>query len=531
MGVLVLLPMLTFGRVLSHGFVNWDDQSQLYQNPDFNPPAFAKIAQYWTRSHMDLYLPVTYTLWGGIASFARLDAPDASGATLDARYFHAANLLAHVASTLLVYAILLTLGFPKLPSALGSAVFAVHPLVVEPVAWASALYTVLSGTLVLASVCLYLRWARAQQSGSPRSSLLLLATFIFVVAMLTKPSAVVAPGIAFVLDWLILRRPLREIVKPLGVWILLAAPFALVVNRTQGAAFVPDTPLHLRPLVAADTVAFALGKFVAPVQLAVDYGRSPMWLLASPQRFWTWMAPAALLAIAWIVRKRAPWALASLLLVVAGMAPFLGLVKFDFQYDSTVADRYYYLSLLGVALAIAQIASQCPGRVVLPVGVGLVLPLAILSYRQAGMWKDSRTLFGATLAINPGSLVANNVLGYLDSREGNIDGAIDHYRAALRTWPTDAGANFNLGNALLSRGQLDEAIERYQVVIATSKTGVEANVYNNFAIALAKKGQLAEAEKQFIAALECDPSFAPAQAGLQRVRELQHSAAPPITQP
>src|SRR5437868_1608998 len=103
--LLVLLCLAVFGRALGNGFLNWDDQGQLYENPDFNPPSLAKLAGYWRGPHMNLYLPLTYTAWGAIARLAY--DPRAPGPIkLRASFFHAANLLAHLAATLLVYAIL-----------------------------------------------------------------------------------------------------------------------------------------------------------------------------------------------------------------------------------------------------------------------------------------------------------------------------------------------------------------------------------------------------------------------------------------
>src|SRR5205814_7984182 len=121
--LLVLLCLAVFGRALGNGFVNWDDQGQLYENPDFNPPTFAKLARYWRGPHMNLYLPVTYTAWAGIARVAY--DPQARGQIkLRARLFHAANHLAHIAATLLVFAIARQFGNDT-AAALGAAIVAV----------------------------------------------------------------------------------------------------------------------------------------------------------------------------------------------------------------------------------------------------------------------------------------------------------------------------------------------------------------------------------------------------------------------
>jgi tetratricopeptide (TPR) repeat protein len=526
--VLVLLPIVTFGQVLSHGFVNYDDQRQLYENPDFNPPTLASVVQYWRRAHMDLYMPVTYTVWGALASVARRDTPDESGATLRAGWFHAANLASHIGSTLLVFSILRVLGLKPAPAAIGAAVFSVHPLMVEPVAWASALYTVLSGTLSLAAIRLYLEWAiRRREGQADAGKWLVLAAVVFLLAMGTKPSAVVVPVIAGVLDLLLLRRPIRQVASPVVLGLLLALPIALVVNRTQAAGFVPNVPLQARPLVAADTIAFAMGKIIAPIKLAVDYGRSPMWLMRSPQRYWTWLVPAALLAGAWLFRRRAPWGPAALLVFIAGAGPYLGLIKFDFQYHSTPADRYLYTALLGLAIAAGFIAAMLPRGGLIVAGLIVVL-LAGRSFVHLPVWRDSRSLFDATLEVNPRSIVANNVIGYLDTAAGDLDSAMAHYRASLHTWPADAGANYNLANALLARGEVDEAIAHYRVAAEASPR--DALVHNNLAAALARAGRYREAVVAYEQALRINPNLEMARRGRERARQLAREAATrPVT--
>jgi Tfp pilus assembly protein PilF len=373
--------------------------------------------------------------------------------------------------------------------------------------------------------------------------MLILAAVAFVLAMLAKPGAAVAPVIAGILDWLIMRRPLRRVWPAVLVGALLALPLAVIVNRTQHAAFVPDVPLHLRPVVAADTIAFALAKIAWPFRLAVDYGRSPTWLMNSPQRAFTWIVVALLLAMTlWMWRRRrdaSPWAMASLLLLAAGMAPYLGMVKFDFQYDSTFADRYAYLGMFGVALAVAFALSARPTRGAYAAVACAIVIFAIRSVVQAGVWRDTRSLMGATLATNPHSYVAHNILGFLDARDRNLDDAIAHDRAALRTQPHDAAAHYNLANALFMRssapGELEEAVEHYRAAAASVASGMSpypppaAMVQNNLAAALARLGRLDEAEQAYRAALALDPNLELAQRGLARVRSQKSGQSDPAS--
>jgi Flp pilus assembly protein TadD len=219
------------------------------------------------------------------------------------------------------------------------------------------------------------------------------------------------------------------------------------------------------------------------------------------------------------------------------MGAFLGLVKFDFQYDSTVADRYAYLGMLGVAMAVAFAVQARPSGGVLVSAALVVLVFAARSFAHAGVWSDSRSLFEATLTANPDSYVAHNVLGYLDAREGRLDSAIAHDRAALRTQPNDATAHYNLGNALVARADaagaagatgnhaaLEEAVDHYRraaacAIIATPLSPRNAMIRNNLAATLARLGRFQEAERSYRDALDLDPNLDIARRGLERVRK------------
>jgi hypothetical protein len=528
--VLIALPLATFARVLGHGFVDWDDRTQLYENPDFNPPSPAKIARYWRGPHMNLYLPVTYTLWGGVSAVAR------DGPALDARYFHATNLLLHVASTLLVYAILRTLAIEHVPAAIGAAVFAVHPVMVEPVAWASATYTVLSGMFALLAVHQYLRFARADAASSGRSKWtpLAIGTVALLLAMLAKPSAVVVPIITCTLDVLLVRKSLRRALPATIAWLLVALPIMIVAKIFQPAAWVEHVPLWQRPIIAADAIAFYVVKVVLPLRLGVDYGRFPAYVMTRTAWFATWLVPAALAAIAWRWRRPAPWIAASLICFVAGMGTYLGLATFDFQYWSTVADRYLYLSMLGVALAIAYALTSIR-RELRPVACGcavvVIALLAVRSSLQTGVWRDTHTLFTHAVHVNPQSVIAHNSLGYLATRAGDANAAATHYRTVLKVKPRDGGANYNLANAHLAAGELDAAIAHYQVAVQSPPPNPLA--FNNLGVALARAQQFDEAEQAFRAALRIEPTLEMARHGIALVQQRRDAAAAtqPATQP
>ncbi|MDP9173586.1 MAG: tetratricopeptide repeat protein [Planctomycetota bacterium] len=496
--------------VFQNGFLNWDDQGQLFKNPDFNPPTFHSVSGYWFTPHMSLYMPVTYTLWGITAAIAQT-SPDSAGITLNPAYFHALNLVLHIAVTLMVFAILRRFEFRIFASCAAAMVFAIHPIQVEAVCWASGMYTVLSGVFVLAAVFLYSSFSRSVadrahsiSAPSKRRSVILYstATCVFVLAMLSKPSAVVAILLAAILDLLVARRSLSATVKALAPWAVLAAPLIYLLRQVQPASIVADQPLWFRPVIMANAISSYLVKLVFPLNLAVDYGDSPMWLRAHPAALLMIVLPVAVGCIALTARRRAPWFPVGLALLASGALPFLGLMKFDFQHFSTVADRYIYPGMLGVSWIIAGVLDTWNKIATRVVAAALLLLLASLSFVQTQVWRDTGTLFAHNLEVNPTSLQANSNLGFLAMADGKVDEAIAHYRNALIADPQDPDTNADLGNALMATGALDEAIEHYRVALRLMPN--DPRIINNLGIALARSGHLREAATEFATAIRLD---------------------------
>src|SRR5687768_3435879 len=307
--ILLITTLGVFLPVYGHDFVAWDDTHNLAANQRMLEPSWENVKWYWREleGFKDLYIPVTYTLWAAVASVARVSGAD--GVELNPSVFHALNSVLHVVSAIVVFAILKRLFGLVWPALLGALVFAVHPVQVEPVAWISGLKDVLSGLLALLAVLGYILFAQQRK--------LLwhaLATGAFILAMLAKPSAVVVPLVVAVIDLALIKRRWRDAIFAPMVWITFALPIIIVAMRVQKAAavgFIP--PVWARPFVALDALGFYLIKLVAPVKLAIDYGRSPEWLWSSWQLWVTWLIPVAAVAlVVWIVKK---W---GLLFVAAG---------------------------------------------------------------------------------------------------------------------------------------------------------------------------------------------------------------------
>ncbi len=419
-----LVAVAVFARLIGCGFTDWDDRGTIWGNPRLNPPSLAAVGFYWTTLGQNtpgqLYTPVTYTAWSALAAVAGRPV-DAFGLRLQPAAFHAANVVLHATTAGLVYLLLARLSARRWPAAAGALLFALHPVQVEPVAWASGTKDVLCGLFSVAALLAYVAAVRATGRG-PRRWRYAVATASFGLAMLSKPTALMVPPMAAAVDVLLLGRPVRTVARWLWPWAVLMIPCVLWTRAAQPAAWASPVALWQRPLVAGDAVAFYLCKVAWPAHLGVDYGRRPGLVVASGLAYWTWLLPAAVAAaLAW-GRNRTLAAAAGLF--VLPLVPVLGLVPFEFEFYSTVADHYLYLPMLGVALAATWGLARLPAR---PTAVAAGLGLAALAARSVAAepaWQDTQSLFANALVVNPRSFVACDMLGGVEAyyRAGALRG-------------------------------------------------------------------------------------------------------------
>jgi protein O-mannosyl-transferase len=517
---LLVAVLLVFAPVTRHQFVFWDDDIHIHANPNLT----ASPARFWTTPYQKLYIPVTYTSWSAIAALVRKSYPDNPSLLAHPAPFHLVNLVLHAVNALLAASLLLALlrarpadrPGSKAPdnaqlfaAGLGACLFAIHPVQVEPVAWATGLKDVLCGTASLVALWAYVA-AAGRGPGRQKLTIYLLATAAYAVALLSKPGAVVLPLMAATLDLAILRRPARSVVLALAPWLGLAIPTALIAKAIQPASGIGEVlPLPSRLLVAGDALAFYIGKLIAPLQLAPDYGRTPRVALATYWGWFAWTIPAgAFAALVWRPRK-GPW-LAAAALFVTGILPVLGLVAFQHQKISTVTDRYLYLSLLGPALAVAWALAQMRGRR-LTIGcwatVAVLVGLGVRSALQVPVWHDTVALFEHTLQVNPSSAPAHNNLGYYLWTAGRRSEAIVHYEAAVRLAPDYGLAHNNLGNAHLSFGRNQEALQQYEMALSSSNLNDVVDARNNLGLALERLDRIAQATASYGEAIREAPYY------------------------
>lgn len=518
--LVILITALAFARVSnpmkSFDFVDWDDMQTIAQNKDFNPPSAQGLLRYWKEPSLDLYIPMTYTAWYAIAMIAKQPVPDERNISLSAYEFHAANMLLHLISAALVFAILRLLVPSEWAALAGALLWSLHPIQVEPVAWISGLKDVLCGCFTMLAIWQYLLYATRRQAGEDARSWqlpYLIGTFAFILAMLAKPSAVTVPFIVGAIDLFLLRRPRDQVQGPLWIWFLLSLVFVVIGRMAQPATILPfNLPLWFRPILAGYALTWHLLHLFVPTNLATDYGKSPDVLVASPLTYFAWIIPAALFLLCWLFRRRAGWLIVSLAIFVAAVLPVLGLLPFDFQYYSTVADRYLYVAMLGPALALGYVLSRYPRTwLIVPTAAALGL-LGFLTFKQTGYWYDTRSLFAHSLAVNPNSFVGQMMMGAIHSRDKREDEAIAAYNRALAVKPDDAHAHYNLANIYVRQENIVAALPHYDA--ASTRMPNDADVHYSYGSALARVGRFEQAAEHFAAALNNDPNYDEARTNL-----------------
>lgn len=493
--VIVLAVLIGFGRSASFGFVSWDDDLHFVENPHLNPVSAAGLVELWTQPYERIYTPVPYTLWAGVAMLASVLDDEPAAAGRHPGWMHALNLIVHTANTWLVFVILRSLlvarirGPDRVPApndsgastgsklerdsaaldwaaCAGALLFGLHPLQVEAVAWASGLRDLSYAAFGLGALASHLgqaqRAAFAARAGDTSSRtanpIPILSTICFAVAVFAKPNAVALPFVAVALDRLVIGRPWRDALVSIAPWIPLALLCTFITSSVQLVVDAKPAPLFVRPFLAADAVAFYLGKLVAPVSLGIDYGRSLERVAQNPGILISGLVPAALAAVLWWRRREWPAAGVAFAVFVLGLLPALGLMTFRFQLLSTVADRYAYVAMLGPAFGFACALAARPGPVATGLGATLVAVLCGLTVVQTEAWASSEALYRNTLRANPESVIANHGVGDALLAAEDYDGAVAHYQAALAVIPRFPRALNKVGWARLQQGRSDEAL-------------------------------------------------------------------------
>ncbi len=494
--LVALAAVLPYLPTTHFGYINWDDNINIIDNPFYEIADTDSLWELWKQPLHSLYIPVFYTSYWIEANLWGLDHPGIS---------HFINTLLHAANGLLVLSLLTRLLGRGPAPVLGALLFVLHPLQTEPVCWITGRKDLLLGFFSLLSLRFYLDFAT-----HARARDYALASLCLLLALMSKPSAVSVPLIAAALAALCLRTPLRRLAFSLAPWLLICAAWVLLTQKVQPVRaehVAPLSPLH-RLLVATDTLTFYADKVVRPFGLAAIYGRTPAVALGSRWAYATLLSALVLAVIFWRGGRETR---AAILAILAALLPVLGLVPFAYQRISTVADRYMYLALFGVALLLAQAlrALTRPDRprplnpVVYAASVVALLVLAVLTVRQVHVWRSSRTLWANVLAVDPDSWTAWHNLGTIAVRAGDVSEAHHCFSRCVELEPDHAAGIAKLAPAELMRGRLTDADRLFRRALDLEPDAVDALA--NQARVRAALGDDAEARSLLERARNLDP--------------------------
>jgi tetratricopeptide (TPR) repeat protein len=495
--LLVLLGLAVFLPTAGHGPVDYDDRAVLAATAGGVSAGGVRWAFVESFGHKGSYYPLSWL-----------------SHLLDASLFgqaiglhHLTSVALHLGAALLLLWWLRGLTGRLFPSAAAALLFAVHPLHVESVAWVAERKDVLSALLWMGTLSAWTRYVRRPRAGPYLAALLLCA-----LALLAKPMAVSLPFVLLLLDFWPLGRG-RGGGARLGLlaektpFLLLACADAVVTFLAQRAG---EAVVSLRAVPAADRLGNALWSYLAylaqaafPVGLSVFYphpGRPTSWRVAAGV-----LAVAGLTLVALLARRSRPSLLAGWLWYLGTLVPVIGLVQVGFQGR---ADRYTYLPLVGIFLAVAWLAGDAAPRgaavtrVAIP-SLAAIFLLAAVAGRQVGYWRDSATLFARSLAVTRGNWLAHLKLGNVEARRGRGAEAEAHYRETIRLRPDQGEAHHNLGALLAGRGRLEEAVAHLRTAVALLPGEAEARL--NLAGALQETGRISEAREEFRRAVSLFP--------------------------
>jgi tetratricopeptide (TPR) repeat protein len=504
--ILILFVILTYTPVWQAGFV-WDDDRVLTVNHCTVGPLGLK--EIWTTSAADICPLTLTTFWVEHALWGLGPLP-----------YHLVNVLLHGASAVLLWRVLR--GLRVQGAWLGAALWALHPVAVESVAWITEMKNTESSLFFLLSILFFVRWLRAKEldrrTGVGWNYAL---TLLFVaLAMASKSSTVILPVVLCLCAWWMERRWYwRNLARVAPIFLMSIAASALSI-WTQGLQLATVTdPQWVRTwperlATAGDALWFYLGKLLWPHPLITIY---PRWRIDATQwvSYLPLLAVIVILSIFWL--KRELWSRAwffAFAYFMAALLPALGLIdNYIFRF-SLVFDHFQYLASIGPLALVGTGLARYSDLIVpkkpwlqLTLCAGLLLILGMASWQRTWNYASEETLWTDTLAKNPNSWLGHNNLGLAFLRKEQRDEAFMHFQKSLEINPNYVEARSNLGLTLFQKGQLDEAVAQYQKALEIDPNSLVTHA--NLGNALFKKRQLHEAIAQYQKASQLDPnSFA-----------------------
>ena len=520
--------MALYNPVNRHPFVNYDDDRYVTENPHVHKGlSWDTVSWAFTAEEQGNWHPLT---WLSHALDYQLFHQNATG-------HHFTSLLIHAANAVLLFLLLMYATDRVGPSLFVAALFALHPINVESVAWVAERKNVLSTFFFFAALVAYCWYARR-----PDWHRYLAFAGLFALGLMSKPMVITLPFVLLLLDYWPLGRiqgfpsglpsvpqaPLsRLLVEKLPLLVLSAASAAITMRVQQaGGAMRSTAQFSLSVRLENAVVAYAtyLWKMVWPSHLAPLYphpGDSlPAWQVA--------ISALVLLAVTVVVlrfRSRR-YLLTGWLWFLGTLVPVIGLVQVG---DQAMADRYAYIPLIGIFIMLAWGAADLADSRHIGLSARMIpaacvlLALAFVTHRQLGYWSSNYELWAHALAVTDRNFIAQNNLGGALLLLGRPDEAYVHFQAAAEINPNDPMSRSNLGAYLQEHGRLSEAMAQYDRTISlTSDAGLLAATYANLGTAYRKLGQDEKARDSYDQALRHNPNQSSAYLGLGELLEKQN---------
>ena len=530
---LVVITWLVFGQTIRYDFVNYDDNEYVYANPEITSGltphgiiySFSgRHARNWhpltTLSHM-----LDCQLWG-----------------VHAGGHHFTNVVLHTIAVVLLFLVLKQMTGAIWQSAFVAALFAIHPLRVESVAWISERKDVLSAVFFMLTLGTYVHYAR-----SPSLGRYLTMSIMFALGLMSKPMLVTLPFILLLLDYWPLKRfteglsSKRLILEKIPLFTLSAAAgVATLFLQRSSLAVVEKLPLVSRIGNGLVSCVIYVKQMIWPVGLAVFYphpgDQLPIWEIGLAIVL-LGMVSAGVIAL----RHKRPYLVTGWFWYLIMLLPVIGLIQVGSQGH---ADRYTYLPQIGLYLLVAwaitdALTSRLQRRILAVTACVAVIALAWRAQVQASYWRNGESVWGHALAVTSGNFMAHDGLGEQLAKRGRLDEAIDqfqkalsiapgyreietnlmlaltkkgrtdeaiaHLQALLKGDPNDAQMHYNLGNALQKKGDSQGAIAAYEKAISIQ--GRYPAAHYNLGIALDKNGQIEEAIAHYQEAVREQPDY------------------------
>jgi Flp pilus assembly protein TadD len=514
---LPLAVVWLFLPAVQAGWLSLDDDVYVLTNPLVRQGlAPAAIAGAFTSTRGSVWIPLA---WLSHMS-------DVSIYGLDPRGHHLTSVLLHAINTGVLFLVLARLTGAPVRSALVAALFAVHPLRVESVAWIAERKDVLVALFTFLAVAAYQRWV--ERSGWWRYLDVLLC---LALALAAKPMAVTVPFLLLLLDYWPLGRGalgLRRLIVEKLPLLALAAAMALATLAIAGGRGLLTDARPLADELGNALVSYAryVGWMAWPVRLGVYYPFPPPWPAAVVAAALAGLVGAG--ALAWTLRRRAPYLAVGYAWYLIALLPVIGLAQAGSQ---GLADRFTYLPMVGVLVALVWMAADLTGRsttrrIAGGLAAGIVLGLlAGQTRRQLHHWRNAEALYTHTLAVTERNWLIRHNLGELQLRRGAVEEAIANLSEALRLEPRYAPAAVTLGVAYAAAGRPEEAIASYRRALALDPT--QARAHNNLGALLLRAGRRDEALGHFATALRLDPGLRSAHRNF--TRELARQGVPAET--